>query len=148
MRPSAHLPALAFLAVLVVLPALGGGGCAHGPRKGSVEALKPSVEAFHQGVRWGDFTAAARTVAPERREAFLRARRALREEKDLSILDYHLEDVELAPDGQRAVVTSRIQWLRLPSVSATEERVTSHWAWRGSVWVLERQEGGPFPELR
>ena len=148
MRPSAHRPALPVLAALLAASALAVGACAHAPRRGDLDSLKPVVEAFHQGVRWGDFSAAARTVAPERREAFLKARRDLREEKDLSILDYALEDVQLAPDGQRAVVTSRMQWLRLPSMSATEQRVTSHFAWREHAWVLERQEGGPFPELR
>lgn len=121
-------------------------GCAHTSKQTALEALKPAVENFHKAVRWKDFRAASRLIVPERQEPFLKARRTLKDEQDLSITDYELEELKLSEDGQRATATSQIQWMRLPSASAHTATVTSEYVYRDGVWLLERQDDGPFAD--
>ncbi|XXF79817.1 hypothetical protein P2318_08690 [Myxococcaceae bacterium GXIMD 01537] len=128
---------------LALLLALALAGCAH-TKKSALEDLKPVVDGFHQRIRWKDFRGAARAIVPERRDAFEKARRDLKDEDDLSVTDYEIEDVKVSPDGQRAQVISRIQWMRLPSVSAKTATVTSEFIYRDGAWMLERQLDGPF----
>lgn len=128
---------------LALLLALALAGCAHSP-KDKLETLKPIVEGFHKSIRWKDFRGAARIIVPERRDRFEDARRELKDEDDLSVTDYELEDVKLSDDGLRATVISRVQWMRLPSASAKTATVTSEFVYRDGTWLLERQLGGPF----
>ena len=121
-----------------------GGACAHTKKKSDLESLRPVVESFHQRVRWKDYRVAARHIVPERRQDFERARRERQDDRNLSITDYEIEEVQLAEDGQRATVTSRIQWMRLPSVSEQTATVTSEFIHRDGTWFLARQLGGPF----
>ncbi len=128
---------------LALLLALALSGCAHS-KKSALESLKPAVESFHQRLRWKDFRGVAQALVPELREDFLRARRQSKDEEDLSITDYEVESMTASEDGQRAVVVSRIQWMRLPSASAKTATVTSEFVYREGRWLLERQEDGPF----
>jgi hypothetical protein len=131
---------------LCLLPLLGW-GCAHTkPTSSGLEGLKPAVEDFHKQVRWGEFRAAARYVVAERRADFERARREKDDARDLSITDYEIDEATLAADGMHATVISRIQWMRLPSMSAKTSTVTSEWVYVGGAWLLERQSDGPFAE--
>ena len=66
------------------------------------------------------------------------------DERDLSITDYDIEEVEVIEEGERAIVTSRIKWMRLPSVSEQSGTVTSEFIYREGKWLLEKQSGGPF----
>ncbi|WP_375771757.1 hypothetical protein NR798_12975 [Archangium gephyra] len=102
------------------------------------------VESFHQRVRWKDYRIATRFIVPERRQDFERARREKQDERDLSITDYDIEEVEVVEEGERAIVTSRIKWMRLPSVSEQSDTVTSEFIYRDGKWLLEKQSGGPF----
>lgn len=120
--------------------------CAHSPRTGSLESLKPSAESFHQRIRWRDFLGAAELIIPERRQAYIEARMKLRDEKDLTITDFQLEEATLGANGLSAIVTSRIGWVRLPSVSENSELVRSEFVFRDGSWFLARQEGGPFAQ--
>ncbi len=120
------------------------GACATTSKKSNLEALKPTVESFHQLIRWRDYRSAARLIVPERRTDFQRARIDLHDERDLTITDYEIEDVKLSDDGQRATVQSRIQWMRLPSASERTALVTSEFVFRNGTWLLERQLDGPF----
>ncbi|WP_164006848.1 hypothetical protein [Pyxidicoccus trucidator] len=131
-----RLPALFLVLVL--------GACATTSKKSNLEALKPTVESFHQLIRWRDYRSAARLIVPERRTDFQRARIDLHDERDLTITDYEIEDVKLSDDGQRATVQSRIQWMRLPSASERTALVTSEFVFRNGTWLLERQLDGPF----
>jgi hypothetical protein len=131
-----RLPAL-FLALAL-------SACATTSKKSNLEALKPTVESFHQLIRWRDYRAATKLIVPERREAFQRARIELKDDRDLTITDYEIEGVELSEDGQRATVQSRIQWMRLPSASEQTALVTSEFVFREGRWLLERQREGPF----
>ena len=119
-------------------------GCAHTKKKSDLETLRPVVESFHQRVRWKDYRIAARFIVPERRQDFERARRERQDERDLSITDYEIEEVQVEEEGARAIVTSRIKWMRLPSVSEQSDTVTSEFIYRDGKWLLEKQAGGPF----
>ncbi|WNZ64048.1 hypothetical protein QEG98_10375 [Myxococcus sp. MxC21-1] len=131
-----RLPALLLALVL--------GACATTSKKSNLEALKPTVERFHQALRWKDFRSASHILVPERRKDFQKARLALNDDKDLSITDYEIEDVKLSDDGHRATVQSRIQWMRLPSASERTAVVTSEFVFRDGAWLLESQDDGPF----
>lgn len=135
------LRVIRLLAILLVLVL--GGGCAH-TKKGDVETLRPTVESFHQRVRWKDFRLASRFVVPERRQDFERAIREHNDERDLDINDYDIDEVQLVEEGQRAIITSRFQWTRLPSLTVRKDTVTSEFIYREGKWLLERQLGGPF----
>lgn len=130
--------------VWTLLLALLGGACAHTPTSTGMEGLRPVVEDFHKRLRWKDFRGAARHLIPERREDFLRMRRELHDERDLSITDFEILEAAIAPDGMRAVITTRFQWMRLPSASEQTATVTSEFVFREGAWLLERQLDGPF----
>ena len=136
------VPAVKRLSALFLVLVLG--ACATTSKKSSLEALKPTVESFHQLIRWRDYRSAARFIVPERREDFQRARLEQNDDQDLTVTDYEIEDVKLSADGQRATVKSRIQWMRLPSASARTALVTSEFVLRDGAWLLERQLEGPF----
>ncbi|WNG42386.1 hypothetical protein F0U60_39820 [Archangium minus] len=121
-----------------------GGACAHTKKNANTENLRPTVESFHQRVRWKDFRVASGHIVPERRQDFERALRESEAERDLNITDYEIESVEMVEEGQRAIVTSTIRWTRLPSVSEQKAAVTSEFVFRNGTWLLERQLGGPF----
>lgn len=146
----ACLPVIRLLALSLCLLPLLGGACAHTkPSSSGLEGLRPAVEDFHKQVRWGEYRAAARYLVPERRADFERARREKNDARDLSITDYEIDEASLSEDGMRATVISRIQWMRLPSMSATTSTVTSEWTYVNGAWLLERQSDGPFSdELR
>ncbi len=127
-----------------LLLALLGVACAHTPKSTGLEGLRPIVEDFHKRVRWKDFRGAARHIIPERRETFLQARRELQDERDLSITDFEVLEVVLEPDGMRAIITTRFQWMRLPSASEQTATVTSEFVFLKGAWQLERMLDGPF----
>jgi hypothetical protein len=41
-------------------------------------------------------------------------------------------------------VVSRVSWMRLPSVTEKTELVTTELIRKDGVWLLSRQQGGPF----
>ena len=127
-----------------LLLALLGGACAHTPKSTGMEGLKPIVEQFNQRIRWKDFRGAARHIVPERREAFLKARRDMNDERDLSITDFEVLDAQLTADGMRGFVTTRLQWMRLPSPSEQTATVTEEYIYVDKTWQLERMLDGPF----
>jgi hypothetical protein len=130
------------LAVLLCLTL--GVACAHTQKAANLESLRPTVRSFHERVRWKDFRGAARLIVPERREDFEQARRQRRDERDLFITDYEILEVVIAEDAEHATITSRIQWMRLPSASEQTSTVTSEFVFRQGLWMLERQLDGPF----
>ncbi|HZH78273.1 MAG TPA: hypothetical protein VEY88_19750 [Archangium sp.] len=130
------------LAVLLILTL--GGACAHTQKKSDPESLPPVVENFHKRVRWKDYRVAAQYVVPERRKDFERTLRERKDERDLDVTDYEIEGVQFVEEGTRAIVTSRFEWTRLPSVTQQKETVTSEFVYRNGVWMLEKQQGGPF----
>jgi hypothetical protein len=122
-------------------------GCAtvHQPE---VDDLKPAIEAFHQRVRWKDFRAAADLIVPERRDSFLRARTKQRDERDLFISDFALDDAKVASTTGTARAVSHMSWYRLPSTTERTETITSVFVWRADAWLLESQIDGPFDDLK
>ena len=135
--------AMRSLAPLLLL-ALLGGACAHTPKGTGLEGLKPVVEDFHKRIRWKDFRGAARHIVPESREQFVRARSDQQDERDLSITDFEILEIALAEEGLNATVTTRLQWMRLPSASEQTATISSEFVFRDGAWLLERMEGGPF----
>lgn len=118
--------------------------CAHLKSATDAETLRAAAETFHQRIRWRDFRGAGELIVPERRAAFQSARESLHDERDLSITDYHLEDVRLSPEGDSAVVVSRLSWTRLPSLSESSDLISSEFVRRDGTWLIAQQDGGPF----
>lgn len=117
--------------------------CATVP-KGDIELLKPTIEAFHQAARWKDFQAIGELLVPEKKDAFIKARKDLKDERDLFITDYELQDAKISLDLLKAAAVSHIKWYRLPSVTEEDSAVTSNWIWVNKGWRLDSQDGGPF----
>ncbi|WP_233601337.1 MULTISPECIES: hypothetical protein [Corallococcus] len=109
-----------------------------------MEALRPVVEGFHKNLRWRNYRTVSTFLVPEERQDFDRKRRELHDDRDLTVTDFEIEDVKLAEDGRHATVHSRIQWMRLPSVTEQTDTVTSEFVFRDGAWLLEKQLSGPF----
>lgn len=122
------------------------GSCVTVP-KGEIEDLKPAVRAIHQSFRWKDFRGAAEMMVAERQESFIKARSKLKDDQDLFITNFELEDAKLSPDLTVARAVTRISWYRLPSTTEKTATVTSIFVWRDGVWQLESQDDGPFEDL-
>jgi hypothetical protein len=120
------------------------GSCAHLARGDGAEGARKAADLFHHRVRWKDYGGAAHLLAPELRQRFEKARRTLGDERDLSISDYQLDEIEVAPDVSTAKVASKISWNRLPSLSQHEDSVLTELALRDGAWLIVRQTGGPF----
>lgn len=116
--------------------------------KPDADALKPTIEAFHKGIRWKDFRASAELIAPERRASFLKGRSRANDDRDLTISDFSQEDAVIDPDLTTARVVSKMAWFRLPNTTEQTATVTSVFVWREGRWLLESQDEGPFPELK
>lgn len=122
-----------------------GGSCSHGLFAPGPDQLRSASEDFEKSLRFQDYGGAAQLVVPARRSAFLAARR--KEANDLTITDMEVIDVQMAPDGTKAAVLSRMRWVKLPSVSEVTAEVQARWEVIGNGWLLVALVGGPFPEL-
>lgn len=131
------------LAALFAAPLLS--SCAHGPNKGDPDSARSTAELFHHRTRWKDYGGAARLLVPEKRAAFDEARRTLHDERDLTISDYQLDELEVLEDGTARVV-SRLSWYRLPSISAHEDTVVTTLVYLEGRWFVAGQTGGPFED--
>ena len=122
--------------------------CAHTPEapKPDPAAVKLAAETFHRKARWKDFRGAAAMVVPDRRAQFVAACERRKDERDLEISDYELLDLRLDPSGDRAIVVSHVSWLRLPSLTEKTDTVTTEVVREGDVWLVARQDRGPFAE--
>lgn len=121
-----------------------GGACAHSQKPTDLESLRPTVEEFHKRVRWKDYRYVTRYLVPERRKDFEKSLEDHQDEQDLDVTEFEIENVEMADENQRAIVTSSMRWTHLPSVSVKKATVTSEFVYRNGVWLLEKQKGGPF----
>ena len=116
--------------------------------RGDPETFKKGVEALYENFRWKDFRAAAPSLVPEKRDAFLAARKKHNDDKDLTITEYTLHEVRFNEDATKAKLVTEISWFRLPSPSQHSDTVENEFVWKDGVWLLERQDAGPFvPEL-
>ncbi len=135
-----HSPTLGLALPLFLLCA----GCSHAQKaKGGVDGLKAAAERFHQLVRWGDLRSALQLVTPEQRLEALKDVLDRKDDDNLKVLDYELEDARI--DGSRAMVLSKISWQRLPSMSVKTDAVTFEFIDRDGVWYIDSIEGGPLP---
>lgn len=115
-------------------------------RSSGAEGAQKAADLFHHRIRWKDFGGAALLIVPEKRTAFEEGRRLLRDDRDLSVADYQLDEIQLGADQLSARLISRIVWYRLPSVTSHEDTVVTDLVWRDGAWLIARQEGGPFDE--
>lgn len=122
------------------------GGCSRFG-KPTTEELERTSKAFHQHLRWKNFRTAAQYLVPERQAKFLLERERLKDEKDLTVTDFRLDDAAMTADG-RATAHSRISWFRLPSVSEQSDAVATNFIWHEKTWWVVSQEGGPFTDLQ
>jgi hypothetical protein len=113
-----------------------------------VDELKPAIERLNTRIRWKDFRGTADLIVPERRAAFIKARNKLKDEKDLFISNYELEDATMSPDLQTAHAVSHMSWYRLPSTTELTVTITNIFVWRENTWLLESQDDGPFEDLK
>lgn len=138
------------LAPLLLLPLLlvGTLSCAGGQKRAG-EELHLAARDYHDALQYGDFQVIARYLPFEARADFLS--RAFALEKALSVVEFLPIGTEIAPDGKRALMVTRLSWFELPSTVVKTENVLLHWRHEGGGlhsaghWILERIEGGPLP---
>lgn len=122
--------------------------CAHSPPTGERSGPVGASEAFWKRARWRDWRGAAEVIVPERQKQFEKAREVQGDEKDLTLTDYELLEAKPAIEG-KAVVVTKVSWIRLPSVTEKTDTVTTELVQLGSVWFVAQQDSGPFaPELK
>jgi hypothetical protein len=121
--------------------------CAHGQRDDRGTALKKAAHQYLISVRWSDWMSASQLIVPEKRDAFMHARRKGHDERDLSISDFEIEEVKMAPDTLSGEVTAELNYTRLPSVTVKTEDTTLFLIWRDGRWLVDHEVGGPFPDL-
>ncbi len=114
--------------------------------KGDKDTLKPTLEAFHSGMRWKDLRSLSQVLMPDKREGFDKAVKDRDDEKNLFVSDYSLEDCKVALDVLSAVCYSKVSWYRLPSISEKTVTIATTLRWKGGLWLIEKQSDGPFAE--
>lgn len=130
--------------LLLIVPFL---ACSHQDKPEGPNAMRKAAEEFMQRVRWKDFAGAAEMLVPARREHFVSDRRKAHDERDLSILDYDLEELKMAPDAMSGQIDASISYSKLPSVSVKNDDISLFFVFRDGHWFVDRMVGGPFPEL-
>ena len=114
-------------------------GCAGGQRARS--ELEEANDSFARSFRWGDLRSLSQRIVPERQQEFLRL--AARQEDDLKVTDYELQDVQAGSD--KAVVQSRVTWYRQSTLVTKSELMAVLWERKGNTWMIGSIMGGPLP---
>ena len=130
------------LAVLLVVAL--GLGCAHQRAAASADSLKTSQESFFRFLRWTVLRDASQILVPESQHDWLEKALDAKDEDNLKVIDYELDDLQLHDKGTATTVT-RITWHRLPSVTTKNDRVTAEWVERGGTWYVKSIKNGPLP---
>ena len=130
-------------APLLLLAAITQLACAH-VRTGSKDELDHQVDLYFKALRWKDFHAAAALVSTERRAQWRRARIAHKDEQDLSVTSFDIEEERLSPETGGGHAFVKVTWVRLPSVVERTDEVEQRWEYREHAWLLVSEEGGPF----
>ena len=123
-------------------------GCAHAQKGDRPTEMKKAAQHYLTAVRWNDWASASQLIVPERRDAFMAARRKGRDERDLTVSDFELEQLKMAPDALSGRVEAEISYTRLPSVSVKTEDTTLFLVFRNGNWYVDHEIGGPFPDLK
>ncbi len=116
-------------------------GLSSSVRTGDTDELNHQVELYERALHWKDEVAAAAFWAPEKRAAWRRGTIERRDERDLSITSFDIEEVRLDKAGGRAFV--KVSWVRLPSLTEKEDLVEERWERRDGAWLIVDEIGGP-----
>lgn len=123
-------------ALLLLAAALVGGGCASSNRD-QLKAFEDALQGYNEAFRWKNFERAALFLPPDLRAAFVAAHED--DEKSLHVEDYQVLRADL--DGEdRAVVTIRLSYTLLPSLTVERRNLVQHWARVAGTWILESEE--------
>jgi hypothetical protein len=129
-RPVVHGTAVIMLLALI--------GCAHGQQGDELEAAN---HVLAKAISWSDLKGWAQQVVPERRAEFLKL--AAMDEDNLKVNDYEIGDVQISSD--KAIVSSRVSWYRLPSITNKTESMMVLWERKSGTWLITSIVGGPLP---
>lgn len=113
---------------------------------GDVDALKPTITALHENMRWKQLQQFGQQLLPERRDAFAAACLSRDDEKNLFVTEYQLQECKVLEDKTFAVCLSSVSWYRLPSNSTKTVTLATTLKWKGGMWLVDRQSDGPFGE--
>lgn len=134
--------------LLGVLP-LASASCAALYRSRPGEELKRSVRRFHEDLRWERYRSAARHLAPERRDEWVRAMREAG--RSMRITEYRAQPVRVG--DERAVVEVYLRYRDRDGVHVSRAMRRQVWRRRGGEWQLVEERtldpgrrGGPGPE--
>lgn len=114
-----------------------GTACASVKARDSMEQLQEAAEGYNEAYRWKNFERAAGFLPNDQRAAFV----ATYEDDEKSL---HVEDVQIlkvdmdGPDA--ALITVRIRYMMLPSVTVETRKLLQHWHKVNDAWILESEE--------
>jgi hypothetical protein len=131
------------LALLVCVAVALGLGCAHQRAAASADSLKTAHESFLRFLRWSVLRDASQILVPESEKAWLDGALDAKDDENLKIIDYELDDLKMRDKG--ATTVTQLTWHRLPSVTTKRERMTVEWVERGGTWYVQSVKGGPLP---
>ena len=128
------------LALILMLAA-----CGAAPRAG--DTLVDSIRSFNDGVRWGRFDVAAKSIPAKQRSQFVEDNddRA----KDLKITQYDVVDVA-QKEEREAKVHIKMEWYSDREGVVHETHVVQTWEKRGKDWMMvdeARLKGTEMPGL-
>ena len=128
---------------LLVLMLAATGCSAANPKNADLVA---DVRGYGDGLRWGDFNAAALRIKPFYRPVFIDQHEQMAD--DLKVADWEMRRMTYSEDRNRAEVHIEWTWL-LDSRGIVHTTVTRQaWSRHGKNWILDREErlrGEPMP---
>lgn len=146
-RSYRRLAPLLLAAALLCAPLLLSPGCAHSPTDQAVkdtDDLQLTVTTFHRDMRWSRWEAAAASVAPHRRQAFLGRYKELGD-------DFHISNLEiktLEPLKTEVIIDIEQESYTEPAMIVKKERYIEVWEKLSGGWQLtERMPKDDFIEM-
>lgn len=111
--------------------------CATARTRDKLEQLQEAVEGYNEAYRWKNFERAASFLPNDQRAAFVATYED--DEKSLHVEDCQVLKIDM--DGtDAALVTVRIRFMLLPSVTVETRKVVQHWHRVNESWLLETED--------
>jgi hypothetical protein len=134
---------IVFILFLALLPASCASTGVHDEKK-LMEALKASVEAYNNAIRWEDYTTAAEFVPAGKKEQFWTE--ADRFKGKIRIVDFQVREVTPEEKGHRGTAIIYLQYWRLASPTVVSLTISQKWFFidKEKCWKVADSGFGPL----
>ncbi len=127
-----------YLASVLLLFAVTLGACAHSPTEESLDDgrnLQMCVRKFHKDMRWRRWEAAAESIVPAHRQAFLGRYQELGD-------DFHISDLEiksLTREKDKAIIDIQQEYYKEPANIVKKKRFIEVWKKVDGGWMVDQR---------